>query len=101
MPPYTNSRSYQQESSVPKLKAGSSSLQEFEGVKAEFPNALANNELIYRVTNTLKKHGYGETTLLATSLCCDELNRELKNDFENIMVVISTSMGLLDLRLVV
>jgi len=82
MPPYTNSRSHQQESNVPTSKAGSSALQEFEGAKAEFPDALANNELIYRVTNTLKKYGYGKTTLLATSLCCDEVNRALENDFE-------------------
>jgi hypothetical protein len=29
----------------------------------------------------LEKYGYGKKTLLATSLCCDELARPLENDF--------------------
>jgi len=29
----------------------------------------------------LSEHGYGETTLLATSFCADEVNRDLEKDF--------------------
>ena len=47
-----------------------------------FPKALANHALVDWVTRTLLEHGIGrETTLLATALCCDELNRELEHDF--------------------
>lgn len=50
-------------------------------VASAFPKALTNKVLIDRVTYALMKHGYNrETTILATSLCCDELNRELEKD---------------------
>ena len=49
---------------------------------AAFPKALINEVLVRRVTNALTQHGYTpETTLVATSLCCDEGNRELEKDF--------------------
>merc|ERR1712003_423549 len=32
----------------------------------------------------LAEHGYGGTTLLASSLCCDEVNRVLEKDFSAI-----------------
>jgi len=43
-----------------------------------FPGSLTNNELMKRVSNRLNPYGYGETTLVATSLCCDEVNRPLE-----------------------
>jgi hypothetical protein len=47
-----------------------------------FPNALANKDVVQRVAETLKAHGYSQDTcLLATSLCCDELARPLEKDF--------------------
>eukprot|EP00547_Thalassionema_nitzschioides_P018673 CAMPEP_0194255070 /NCGR_PEP_ID=MMETSP0158-20130606/33577_1 /TAXON_ID=33649 /ORGANISM="Thalassionema nitzschioides, Strain L26-B" /LENGTH=249 /DNA_ID=CAMNT_0038993319 /DNA_START=111 /DNA_END=857 /DNA_ORIENTATION=- len=46
-----------------------------------FSNAITNNELVVRVTLALEKHGYGDTTLLATSLCCDEVTRDLEKAF--------------------
>lgn len=45
-----------------------------------FPKALKNAELITKVTDRLREYGYGSTTLVATSLCCDEVNRPLEKD---------------------
>ena len=51
-------------------------------VKSKFPNALTNKELLTKVTEVLSKKGFTpENTLLATSLCCDELARALEDDF--------------------
>lgn len=50
-------------------------------VLASFPRAVTNDVLVNRVTSTLAKYGYGDKTLMATSLCCDEVNRELDRDF--------------------
>lgn len=49
-----------------------------------FPKAITNSELVSRVSTALEKYGYGESTLLATSLCCDEVNRELDLDLSKI-----------------
>eukprot|EP00542_Grammatophora_oceanica_P009423 CAMPEP_0194025944 /NCGR_PEP_ID=MMETSP0009_2-20130614/239_1 /TAXON_ID=210454 /ORGANISM="Grammatophora oceanica, Strain CCMP 410" /LENGTH=392 /DNA_ID=CAMNT_0038664357 /DNA_START=141 /DNA_END=1316 /DNA_ORIENTATION=+ len=46
-----------------------------------FPKAMTNAELVAKASSVLAKYGYGDTTLLATSLCCDEVNRELEKDF--------------------
>jgi len=43
-----------------------------------FPGAVTNDEFTKRVTERLGKYGYGPTTLVATSLCCDEVNRPLE-----------------------
>lgn len=43
-----------------------------------YPGALSNNELLSRVSERLAPYGYGPTTLVATSLCCDEVNRPLE-----------------------
>jgi hypothetical protein len=53
-------------------------------VSDAFPGAMTNAGLVSRVTNYLKGYGYGETTLLATSLCCDEVSRTLEKDFGKI-----------------
>jgi len=54
----------------------------FEGKVTEaFPKAITNEELVNKVTGALKEYGYGETSLVATSLCCDEVNRVLEKDF--------------------
>ena len=50
-------------------------------VKDTFPGAISNAELETKVIDILAKKGYtGENTLLATSLCCDELARRLEDD---------------------
>lgn len=50
-------------------------------VKAAFPRAISNAELVSKVTGALKEYGYGASSLVATSLCCDEVNRVLEKDF--------------------
>jgi len=51
-------------------------------VKGHFPGAINNNDLQVKVVEALAKKGYnGENTLLCTSLCCDELARQLEDDF--------------------
>jgi len=50
-------------------------------VTEAFPKAMTNADLVSKVTGALKEYGYGETSLVATSLCCDEVNRVLEKDF--------------------
>lgn len=51
-------------------------------VKAVFPDAVTNKQLETRVANILSDQGFtGSNTLLASSLCCDELARRLDYDF--------------------
>lgn len=51
-------------------------------VQSNFPGAINNKQLESRVVGALAKKGYtGSNTLLATSLCCDELARRLEDDF--------------------
>ena len=51
-------------------------------VKSIFPRSINNRKLEISVVKVLAEKGYtGENTLLATSLCCDELARRLEDDF--------------------
>jgi hypothetical protein len=50
-------------------------------VTKAFPRAITNAELVSKTVDSLKEFGYGETTLLASSLCCDEVSRKLEEDF--------------------
>lgn len=43
-----------------------------------FPGALSNAELMKRLGERLAAYGYGSNSLVATSLCCDEVNRPLE-----------------------
>mmetsp|Transcript_9602 Transcript_9602/g.20784 ORF Transcript_9602/g.20784 Transcript_9602/m.20784 type:complete len:401 (+) Transcript_9602:152-1354(+) len=43
-----------------------------------FPGAVKNAELMKRVSERLAPYGYGKTTMVATSFCCDEVNRPLE-----------------------
>lgn len=52
-----------------------------EKIISVYPKALTNDDLVNKVTSVLTKYGFGEKTLLATSLCCDEVNRQLERDF--------------------
>lgn len=57
----------------------------FTKVKEVFPGALSNAELVSKVTQTLEANGYDkDKTLVATSLCCDEVNRPLESDFTDV-----------------
>jgi hypothetical protein len=49
-------------------------------VQAAFPGAVSNAALVDKVKDALAKYGYGKNTLLATSFCCDEVNRPLEED---------------------
>ena len=54
-------------------------------VKQTFPGAISNRELETRVVKILEEKGLTPAnTLLATSLCCDELARVLEDDFNKI-----------------
>jgi len=54
-------------------------------VQERFPGAMNNKDLVTNVVNQLAGKGYtGANTLLATSLCCDELARQLEDDFNGI-----------------
>ena len=51
-------------------------------VLSVFPGAQSNEDLVRKVTRALKSNGYGNSnTLVATSFCCDEVNRPLEEDF--------------------
>lgn len=53
-------------------------------LKSAFPNALTNKELLAFIRKKLNKYKYGNSTLVATSLCCDEVNRTLENDLRDL-----------------
>lgn len=46
-----------------------------------FPEAVTNAELVTKVTRALRKFGYDSDTLVAFSLCSDEVNRPLEDVF--------------------
>ncbi len=50
-------------------------------VKEHFPGAVKSADLAAHVKMVLNKNGFmDQKTLIATSLCCDEVNREMEND---------------------
>jgi hypothetical protein len=54
-------------------------------VKSTFPGAIANPNLQESVVSVLTEKGYSpQNTLLATSLCCDELARRLEDVFVDV-----------------
>mmetsp|Transcript_16969 Transcript_16969/g.23971 ORF Transcript_16969/g.23971 Transcript_16969/m.23971 type:complete len:305 (+) Transcript_16969:77-991(+) len=54
-------------------------------VKANFPGAINNRDLATRVVELLEEKGFSPSnTLLATSLCADELARVLEDEFVSI-----------------
>lgn len=57
----------------------------FPKVMDYFPGALTNAELVDKVTTSIEEAGFStEKTLVATSLCCDEVNRPLETDFADV-----------------
>ncbi|KAL7438229.1 hypothetical protein ACHAXM_006093 [Skeletonema potamos] len=63
-----------------------SSSDEFDAlVKKAFPGAISNTDLVKRVVSVLEAKGFSNgNTLLATSLCADELARVLEDDFVSV-----------------
>lgn len=56
-----------------------------EMVQDRFPGAINNKDLVTKTANLLAGKGFtGANSLLATSLCCDELARQLEDDFNGI-----------------
>ena len=53
-----------------------------EKIEQAFPKAIRNKELVEKVSVSLTKYDYGSNSLLATSLCSDELARPLETDFK-------------------
>jgi hypothetical protein len=52
-------------------------------IASAFPKALTNGELVEKIAKSMAGHGfggYGSSTLLATSICCDEICRPLEDD---------------------
>jgi len=60
-----------------------------------FPHALSNEDLVDRVTGILaEKYNYtNANTFLASSLCCDEVNRDLERDFNRVYHSSCFTMG--------
>eukprot|EP00573_Skeletonema_grethae_P001854 CAMPEP_0201686188 /NCGR_PEP_ID=MMETSP0578-20130828/727_1 /ASSEMBLY_ACC=CAM_ASM_000663 /TAXON_ID=267565 /ORGANISM="Skeletonema grethea, Strain CCMP 1804" /LENGTH=300 /DNA_ID=CAMNT_0048170207 /DNA_START=19 /DNA_END=921 /DNA_ORIENTATION=- len=63
-----------------------SSSPEFDAlVKKSFPGAISNTDLVTKVVSVLEGKGFAnENTLLATSLCADELARVLEDEFVSV-----------------
>lgn len=54
-------------------------------IKLTFPGAMSYEQLETRVVKELATKGYtSDNTLLATSLCCDELARNMEKDFAKV-----------------
>jgi hypothetical protein len=54
-------------------------------VKSTFPGAISDRELKERVVSVLNDRGFtADNTLLATSLCSDEVARVLEDDFVHV-----------------
>ena len=49
-------------------------------IDKSFPGAQKNKELVKNIKSALDKYGYGKDSLVATSLCADEVNRVLEKD---------------------
>ena len=66
---------------LPDTNVGSGTVDKIEEV---FPGAKSNKELVSEVASALKEFGYGKDSLVATSLCADEVNRVLEEDFSKV-----------------
>ena len=52
-------------------------------IESCFHAAISTDELVNLIKNSLLRHGFGERSLVATSFCCDEVNRYLEKDLGN------------------
>jgi hypothetical protein len=67
---------------VNSLKSGNTIMATLSKISSAFPKSLANKDLVSKVSGGLSKLGFtSQNTLLATSLCCDEVSRPLEQDF--------------------
>ena len=87
----TTTRSY---SSSSTLRAPADTIA---SIEKSFPGAVPNSTLIATIESKLGPHGYkSSNTLVATSLCADEVNRTLEKDLADAydMVSCRSVMGL-------
>ena len=87
----TTTRSY---SSSSTLRAPADTIA---SIEKSFPGAVPNSTLIATIQSKLSPHGYqSSNTLVATSLCADEVNRTLEKDLADAydMVSCRSVMGL-------
>ena len=75
----------EKEAAAPAASVPASSSSFDEMVKAAFPGAISNTDLKAKAVAALTAKGYTpENTLLCTSLCCDELARNLEQELVDI-----------------
>ena len=59
-------------------------------IEKSFPGAVPNSKLIATIQSKLAPHGYqSSNTLVATSLCADEVNRTLEKDLADAYDMVS------------
>ena len=51
-----------------------------DAIDESFPGAQKNRDLVRNIKSALNMYGYGKNSLVATSLCADEVNRVLEQD---------------------
>ena len=63
-------------------------------IEKSFPGAVPNSTLIANIQSKLAPHGYkASNTLVATSLCADEVNRTLEKDLADVYDMVSAVYG--------
>lgn len=62
-------------------------------IEQSFPGAVPNSTLLSTIKSRLAPHGYSaDNTLVATSLCADEVNRTLEKDLADTFDMVRTSL---------
>ena len=62
-------------------------------IEQSFPGAVPNSTLISTIKSKLAPHGYSaDNTLVATSLCADEVNRTLEKDLADTYDMVRTPL---------
>jgi len=63
-------------------------------IEQSFPGAVPNSTLLSTIKSRLAPHGYSaDNTLVATSLCADEVNRTLEKDLADTFDMVRTSLS--------
>ena len=55
-----------------------------DAIDESFPGAQRNKQLVRNIKSALAMYGYGKNSLVATSLCADEVNRPLERDLAKV-----------------
>ena len=82
----SNSRAYSSSTTAP------APADTIASIEKSFPGAVPNSTLIVSIQKKLGPHGYGASnTLVATSLCADEVNRTLEKDLADAYDMVSSA----------